>query len=105
METGPRGSHTRRMPCVRVLLAAALFLALAAPAEAVSGGADADPAAYPFIADVGGICTGTLVAPDRVLTAAHCLAGSQLGDLTVRIGARSSDRLDDPSPELRAAKA
>src|SRR4051795_13519313 len=84
------------MPFIRVLLATALLLALAAPAEAVSGGADADPAAYPFSADVGGICTGTLVAPDRVLTAAHCLAGSQLKDVTVRLGAKSRDRLNGP---------
>ena len=105
IETAPGGSQTGGMPSVRVLLPVALFLVLAAPAGAVSGGADADPAAYPFIVDVGGICTGTLVAPDRVLTAAHCLAGEQLSDVVVRVGARSSDRLDDPAPELRAAKA
>src|SRR4051794_28607577 len=92
------------MRFARVLLAAALLLALAAPAEAVSGGADADPAAYPFIVDVGGICTGTLIAPDRVLTAAHCLAGQELKDVAVRVGAKTRDRFHEPAVPVLAAK-
>jgi secreted trypsin-like serine protease len=70
----------------RTLLAAALILlAAAAPASAVSGGTDANPATYPFIASIGGFCTGTLIAPDRVLTAGHCLA-FQLAASAVKFG-------------------
>ena len=49
-------------------------LLLSAPAYAVSDGSDADLARTPFIAKING-CTGTLIAPDRILTAAHCVDG------------------------------
>ncbi|WP_024805242.1 trypsin-like serine protease [Nocardia sp. BMG51109] len=54
----------------------------AAPAHAVVGGADADAAAYPWLAALGTplyatrpggqFCAGSLIAPDRILTAGHC---------------------------------
>jgi secreted trypsin-like serine protease len=54
----------------------ALALGAAAPAGAVVGGDDAAPGEYPAVAHVvidGQFqCTGTLVAPSYVLTAAHC---------------------------------
>jgi Trypsin len=57
-----------------LLAAAGLALSVAAgPAGAVSNGVKAPIAASPYVAWVGGRCTGTLIAPDRVLTAGHCL--------------------------------
>src|SRR4051812_24866090 len=58
-----------------VPLAAVAALAYAAPALAVSGGETVDISTVPFVATTGG-CTGTLIAPDRVPTAAHCVNDS-----------------------------
>lgn len=58
-----------------VLVGATLALAIAAtPAAAVSGGARAAIADAPYIAWLPEGCTGTLIAPDRILTAGHCLS-------------------------------
>ena len=46
----------------------------ATPAAAVSGGAKAPIADAPYVAWLPEGCTGTLIAPDRVLTAGHCLS-------------------------------
>ena len=64
----------------RLLLALAASLALAAlsatPALAVVGGNNASAGEYPAVAQItfgkGFLCTGTLIAPDTVLTAGHC---------------------------------
>lgn len=59
---------------VQLAVASSLVaLATAVPAHAVVGGEPLDPSAVPWLADLGG-CGGTLVADDRVLTAAHCTA-------------------------------
>jgi secreted trypsin-like serine protease len=50
----------------------------AAPAGAVIGGDPVAPETVPWFADVGA-CGGTLVAPNRVVTAAHCVAHRSLG--------------------------
>jgi trypsin len=55
---------------------AAVILALAAPsASAIVGGRNASPGEYPSVAKVSysiWSCTGTLIAPNTVLTAGHC---------------------------------
>jgi secreted trypsin-like serine protease len=55
--------------------AAALAGASAAPSSAVVGGNDASPGEYPAVAEITFgpfLCTGTLLAPDWVLSAGHC---------------------------------
>jgi secreted trypsin-like serine protease len=76
------------MPFIRAaLLACALSgAALVAPAAAVVGGTAAKPSAYPWHAELP-FCGGALIAPDRVATAAHCVAGLPLRDIRgVRLG-------------------
>ena len=68
---GGPGTH-RGMSIRPLLLACCASLILAAPASAVVGGEKIALTDVPWFAMVGG-CGGTLVAPDRVVTAAHCL--------------------------------
>jgi hypothetical protein len=66
------------------LLGVLAALASCAPAGAVVGGAKVDPASVPWFVSVGS-CGGTLVAPARALTAAHCVAGNAPANLTVEV--------------------
>jgi hypothetical protein len=69
------------------LLAAGLALAsVATPAGAVSGGKKKAIADAPYIAWLPNGCTGTLIAPDRVLTAGHCLDAFTPVGFSVLIG-------------------
>jgi len=61
-----------RIPSL-LLIAALALAAAAAPAGAVSGGKKTAIAKAPYLAWLPSGCTGTLIAPDRVLTAGHCL--------------------------------
>jgi secreted trypsin-like serine protease len=58
----------------------------------IGGSADTSDSAVVAIANVanGSLCSGTLIAPTIVLTAAHCLAGVSASDLRVLFGADTS---------------
>jgi trypsin len=76
---------------MRLLLATlAAILLLTAPAQAIVGGRDADEGEYPFVAHVlidrSFQCTGTLVTPTHVVTAAHCSSLAPGGVANVPIG-------------------
>jgi Trypsin len=84
------------MPSLRpLILTLLLTLAVAAPASAMSGGATVDISTVPFVAS-NSACTGTLIAPDRVLTAAHCVEATDPTGLTVTVGADAHDPANIP---------
>ncbi|WP_433673076.1 S1 family peptidase [Nocardia sp. CA-136227] len=78
-------SYSRRLA---VLAAALIGCAVPAPAHAVVGGTEANAGDYPWLAAVGTplflprasgqFCGGALIAPDQVLTDAHCVQFAQL---------------------------
>jgi trypsin len=73
-----------------LLATAALALGVSSPAQAVVGGSDAAPGEYPYVAhiviDRAFQCTGTLVTPRHVVTAAHCSSIAPGGIANVAIG-------------------
>jgi hypothetical protein len=67
----------KRRRAVLSVLAAALSLA-GRPADAIVGGAEAPAGgAVMVLSSQGGVCTGLVLAPDTVLTAAHCVAAGR----------------------------
>lgn len=80
------------------LLALAAVLARPEAAGAVARGTDAAPGAQPWMVEIAGKrsgalrddhrCGGVLVAPDRVLTAAHCVQDAGPRSLRVLVGDR-----------------
>ncbi|MEW2619340.1 serine protease [Streptomyces sp. NPDC048106] len=92
-------TRARRTAAVLAATAAAAASALLASPTAsaapqpVVGGTATTTAAYPFImqiTDASGsqFCGGSLVAPDKVVTAAHCMAGETTGSVRV-VGGRT----------------
>ena len=100
-----RPSRRSSLLPVRALAAAVLLLALGAlvapgasaatapkARAAVVGGQDAAAGAYPWMVALSRGCGGTLIAPDRVLTAGHCVEDLRVGDLRLYVGATRRQR-------------
>lgn len=88
------GRLTSPAAAVRAFLLALLaVVVMAAPAGAVYGGHLARPGELPWTAALelsgqsGVVCTGDVIAPTKVLTAAHCAEGTPARDLIVVTGA------------------
>lgn len=75
-----------------------------APRQA--GGRIAVRGRYPYIVQFsdreGPYCTGFLISPIHVLTAAHCMSGKKLSDIKMRIGVHTKFGIDG---ETRAPKS
>jgi MYXO-CTERM domain-containing protein len=72
------------------------------PSQPIFGGEDVAPGEWPAVValDIDGYqCTGTLVTPSLVLTAAHCLVG---GPPVGAIGVRRGEDVTFPGPAIAA---
>jgi secreted trypsin-like serine protease len=94
--------------CLMVVLVCALLATTATPSLAIVGGDDAEPGEYPAVARItygAFLCTGTLIAPDTVLTAGHCssVTGAAVSSpigwpaplIDVKIGGRTENEGED----------
>ena len=98
----------------RVLLAALILAGLAAPAPAGNTGLDRltlrdDLLGWEAVGRIdlgaGGFCSGVLIAPDLVLTAAHCLAEARAAGAVDAITFRAGLRDGVAVAEAKAARA
>jgi secreted trypsin-like serine protease len=88
----------RRRSALVVVAVAAALCGLGAPAAsadgptaraAVVGGTEVAPGRYPWMVALSRGCGGTLIAPDRVLTAGHCVEDLRVSELRAYVGART----------------
>lgn len=96
------GSRRRFARAAALCAASAALVATAPSASAMSHGSDTRHGAAPWMATLAfpgtdplterGYCGGTLIAPDRVLTAGHCVQGKAPADFQVYPGARPAHR-------------
>ncbi|WP_245663242.1 serine protease [Nocardia inohanensis] len=105
----------RRLAVPAAVLLAGATLAVS-PAAAVIGGSEVGAGAYPWLAAVGSpffferpsgqFCGGALIAPDQVLTAAHCvqLAALLPQALTVRFDRTDLRASDGVTVGVRAVR-
>ncbi|MFI6935293.1 S1 family peptidase [Streptomyces sp. NPDC050287] len=99
----PVRARLRTAAAVTAVLAAGTLLATAGPAVAVKGGGptttDARP--YAMLIELNGsqFCGGTLVAPSKVLTAAHCVENA--GDVSALQVVGGRTRVDDTGGTVR----
>ncbi|MEU7041680.1 serine protease [Streptomyces varsoviensis] len=109
-----RPLSARRRAGVLAAASAALLAGAAATAptaSAISYGSDAPARAAPWMATLAfsndkplterGYCGGTLIAPDRVLTAGHCVMGKAPADFQVYLGADKLSRPHGPAHHVR----
>jgi trypsin len=88
-------------PIATAMLAGLVLVVTAGPTHAVVGGVHVDPASAPYVASLA-VCTGSLIAPDRVLTAAHCTDDLAVGQRVTFAGgevrhiARTANDYDYP---------
>jgi secreted trypsin-like serine protease len=86
------------LACVLVVLVGATATAAAADKDppkakaSVVGGREAPAGSYPWMVALSRGCGGTLIAPDRVLTAGHCVEDLRVGELRLYVGARTRRR-------------
>lgn len=77
----PRGLFTALTSLVGALLALT-----ACPAHAVVGGTTVPQERFPAVVRLADVCTATLIGPDRLMTAGHCISYVEPGSTQVHIG-------------------